>query len=1165
MDTTRKNTMKKNKPKKGGGILRAIGYIFLFIVAAIIVGGVAVWIYVNSIVSQLDDIDPNQVSEQLYENSVIVDSSGRVLEYIQNEGLRKVVKYSDISPAVIDAFIAVEDKTFMTHNGFNYVRIIGATVKHFLNNESLGGVSTITQQLARNVYLFDRRQERTLNRKIAEAYYTVQLEKYLTKEQIIEGYLNLVFFGMESYGVEAAANTYFGKSAKELDYMEAALLVGTVKGPSLYAPMMRYNKDNVPADAYIIDDEDQFYTIVFNEDCLDRYYTCLDLMYENGKITEKEYKEGKEYDIRTKLKFVQPSGTEISSYFSDVVKQEVIADLMEKYRYSRKEAVELLHSGGLKIVSTIDFDCQKTLESHYEKDNFNYYYGDSLEEAVRLFQESKGLEATGAADVATLDAFCEATDIERDLFPDDIYAKGTQEEQVQLLKKGLYKLGFFVVNEYFPKISPCFDAEGNILNKEGQLLLPRYDNVIDSEGNLVIKSDEYEFTNSGSLKLLRYKSLYFFPHYEDDMLTRIQINVTKTFKLPNGYDPAYYVNGWKQVDSIQIYSGHEVLIPDEYKKMDEDGNVIISRQFIKENPDFFQRNDEDDSLRISSENFVISQTPVIQPQSAMVITDPYTGHVKALVGGRNMEGAMLYNRATNPRQPGSAIKPISAYTAAMKSGNYSPSSVIDDRPRYLAGNTWMRWPKNWYETYGTATWYYGLTTIREAFEMSSNVPPAYLTDQLGVETVAQCLKDYGVTSIVEEGPVNDMNISALALGGMSRGISPMEMAQAYGCIANDGMLNKSTTYIKVMNNRGEVLLEKTPNPTRVLDENVAYLIKDLLRTAVSNGLASRASMATQTVYGKTGTTSDQLDVWFVGFTPYYVGAVWFGNDLNIPVSKGSEFTADFWQKVMTDLHKDLERKEFPVPDGIVTAAVDVISGKLPSELSAKDPRNTIRSDIFIRGFVPAEQDDVHVEVRICKATGKLATEFCPDDMVETRVMVQRPEPYDPSKHENIKLRDSAYDAPTQTCDAHNEKTHKAYLWEQNIEYKGQDPLKKLNNGDIIVTRYYPVEMLDGNIKTLPPSTIIRSDGTITLPDGTVIPNGEIFRIQQYDASKLDEFYGLDKEKPQGATTPSEEATEEKEDKTQKPENTTKHENSTEVESTTETTPETAEDTTEKND
>lgn len=1117
MDVTRKierEPSETKKKKKKNGFLTALKYIFLVLVVLFIAVGATAVLYVHSIIKDLAEIDPNQVSKQLYESSVIVDSQGRVLEQIQAEGLRKVVKYDEISPAVIDAFVAVEDKTFFTHNGFNVIRMIGATINHFIKGEQLGGVSTITQQLARNVYLFDRRHERSLKRKVEEAYYTIQLEKYLTKEQIIEGYLNLIFFGMESYGVEAAANTYFGKSAKELDYIEAALLVGTVKAPSTYAPLMRFEKKNVPEGAYIVDDSDQFYTVVFNPNCVDRYKDCLFLMHENGKITDQQYESGLDYDIKTKLKFVKFRGQEISSYFSDIVKEDVIKDLMEKYRYSRSKAIEVLTSGGLRIESTIDFDLQRLLESHYEKDNFNFYFGNALVDAVTLFQREYGLEETGQADTPTLDKFCEVTGQDRANFPDEFYAYGEEAEELQLLKQGLSELGFFVANEYFPKLIPTFDSVGNIINREtGLLLIHRFDNVVDEYGRLVLPEGDFEYQSSGGLVLHRDGLLNFYPHYDDDgNLERVQITVKTTFKLPKIYTAENYVSGTYEVDSIYIYTGRDVLVPDEFKKLNEDGDVVISKQFLKENPDFF-RLQADGSLAIDPENFVISQVPIVQPQSAMVIVDHSNGQLKALVGGRNLEGYMLFNRAVNPRQPGSAIKPIAVYTAAMDSGKYSPSSVIDDRPVYLSGNPNVRWPVNWYETYGRKVWYDGLTTIRHQVNVSGNVVAALLVQELGVPVVAQYLKNYGITSLVEEGEVNDMNLAALSLGAMSRGISPLEMTQAYACIANDGALNKITSYTRVTNNRGEVLLEKTPSPERVLDPKVAYLVKDLLRTSVAEGLASRARLPNHTAYGKTGTTSDNFDVWFVGFTPYYAGATWFGNDINIPLSHGSEFTADFWRRVMTEIHADLEPKQFTMPDGIISVEVDRISGKLPTELTKEDPRNTIITDIFIRGFEPTEEDDVHVKVRICKESGKLATDFCPDDMVEEKVMVKRPEPYDPKEHNDIVLADSEYDAPTEECDIHNENTAIGDMRNQSMRYKGKDPLLKLLSGDYMVLRPYPIYMMDGSVKILKPASVILQNGDVQLNNGTIIPSSDIMKIIKYTAEQLDEYFKLNDPDP----------------------------------------------------
>lgn len=1122
METTRKIERVPEPPerKKKSKVWTVIKIALIAIFSFAIIGAVLVWAYIYNIVKDLEPIDPDKVSEQLYENSVIVDSQGNVLEQIQAEGLRKVVKYADISKSAIDAFIAVEDKTFETHNGFNIIRIIGATLNHYLKGDALGGVSTITQQLARNVYLFDRRSERSLERKIAEAHYTIQLEKYLTKAQIMEGYLNLIYFGMEAYGIEAAANKYFSKSAKDLDYIEAALLVGTVKAPSIYAPMLRYEKKHVPEDAYIIDDSDQLYTVVFNEDCINRYKTCLELMYENGKITEKEFRDGLKFDVRTKLHYGTLEGTEISSYFSDAVTEEVIHDLMEKKNLTRREAWELLQSGGLRIESTIDFESQKILESHYESDNFNYYYGLNLVNAINEFQEKYGLEVNGKADTPTLDKLCELTGTDRSLFTDEFYAQGENIEAVRLIKQALYKLGLYIVNEQFPKIIIRVDENGDIVNHEtGRLLLRRKDNMLSDDGKFVIQEGEYEFTSTGNLILYTGKRMNFYPKYtEEGELERIQITLKDFYTLPPSYDPAEYVSGRYTVDSIFTYSGRDILIPDEFKRFDEDFNVVISRQFLREHPDFFELSD-DKTLKVDPENFVVSNTPIIQPQSAMVIIDPSTGHLKALVGGRSIKGGMLFNRAMNPRQPGSAIKPISVYIAAIDSGEYSPATVIDDRPVYLAGSSTYRWPINWYETYRTGVNYYGLITIREAINVSANVPAAVIADKIGIPTVVKYLEDLGVTSVVSEGPVNDYNLAAMSLGAMSVGISPLEMAQAYGAIANEGMLNKVTTYTRVTNNRGEVILEKKVEPKFVVSPQVAYIMRDLLRTAVSEGLARQAQLANHVVSGKTGSTNDNIDAWFVGFTPYYVGATWFGNDLNIPLAQGSEFSAGFWREVMEDLHEGLEPKEVPVPSGIIRVTVDTISGKLPSELSKEDPRNTIRSDLFISGFEPTEVDDVHVKVKICKASGKLATKYCPEDEVEEKVMVKRPVPYNPKDHKDIQLRDSKYDAPTEECDVHNEKTHREQQEKDKdhtghsgnwgfdpSNYKGIPPLKERQTGDLMVQRPYPIMMLDGSTMILMPGDIIRKEGGVTRSDGSEIPNDKIYKIEKYTTEELDAYF-----------------------------------------------------------
>ena len=297
----------------------------------------------------------------------------------------------------------------------------------------------------------------------------------------------------------------------------------------------------------------------------------------------------------------------------------------------------------------------------------------------------------------------------------------------------------------------------------------------------------------------------------------------------------------------------------------------------------------------------------------MVVTDFATGQIKVMVGGRSLKGRLLYNRADNPRQPGSSIKPIAVYGPAIQSGvdlgtGWTAGSTIEDSPNYVNGKLW---PKNWYSQYK------GWITLRTCVEQSVNIPSVRLLQNIGENYAIEYLKKNGVTTVVEDGDANDKNPAALALGGMTNGISPIEMAAAYGTFPNGGVHVEPTTYTKVTDSQGNILLEKEPAETRVYDEGVAFIMTDILRTTVSNGIAGRASIGVAPVGGKTGTTNDNYDAWFVGFTPQYSASVWIGNDVNIELSQGSAAAATLWSKVMRQIAPKATTTSFrSMPDNV---------------------------------------------------------------------------------------------------------------------------------------------------------------------------------------------------------------------------------------------------------
>lgn len=420
---------------------------------------------------------------------------------------------------------------------------------------------------------------------------------------------------------------------------------------------------------------------------------------------------------------------------------------------------------------------------------------------------------------------------------------------------------------------------------------------------------------------------------------------------------------------------------------------------------------------------------VPQPQAAMVIIDYKTGKIKAMVGGRGQEGKLLLNRATQSyRQPGSAIKPVTVYTAAIDNG-YTAGTVVDDVPSaYIAGDGKLYIPKNWYTDSATRLpTYWGLSTIREAVQWSMNVMAVKVLDDIGIDTALDYAKRLGITSFVESGSRHDKNLASLALGGLTKGVSPIDMATAYGTLANGGVRVQPISYVRVEDANGHVILENKPISNRVVSEEVAYVLTDMMKSVVKSGTGTSANF-NMPAAGKTGTTTDNIDSWFIGYTPYYVASMWIGHDEPKPMSfGGGSYPTRIWRAVMEEVHKDLPVIDFQRPAGIITVAIDTESGKLPTDLSVA--ANTVRNEIFIKGTEPTEYDDVHVVADVDVTTNKLATPFCPPTLVESRIFIKRPIPYsaeeflqsiggvNPRVH--VIPRDAANEAPTEYCPYHS--------------------------------------------------------------------------------------------------------------------------------------------------
>lgn len=320
----------------------------------------------------------------------------------------------------------------------------------------------------------------------------------------------------------------------------------------------------------------------------------------------------------------------------------------------------------------------------------------------------------------------------------------------------------------------------------------------------------------------------------------------------------------------------------------------------------------------------INVTP--QPQSSITIIDQNTGQIKAMVGGRGAKETSLgLNRAYqgSKRQPGSCFKPLAAYGPGMDSCGKTLATVIKDEPYTLRNGKVLR---NANGRYG------GDTTIRKAITWSNNVCAVKLSDEITQQLGFEYCEKFGISTLVkskttEAGVFSDLDNQTLALGGLTDGVYNYEICSAYAAIANGGVYNSPTLYSKILDHDGNVLLEGTGETRTVIKDSTAALLTSAMQDVVNGGTGSRAQLPNMPVSGKTGTTSDNKDIWFCAFTPYYTCAVWSGYDDNKELTN-TVYHLQLWKSIMSRIHANLERKEFTMPPSVEQKTVCSISGML---------------------------------------------------------------------------------------------------------------------------------------------------------------------------------------------------------------------------------------------
>ncbi len=364
-------------------------------------------------------------------------------------------------------------------------------------------------------------------------------------------------------------------------------------------------------------------------------------------------------------------------------------------------------------------------------------------------------------------------------------------------------------------------------------------------------------------------------------------------------------------------------------------------------------------------------------QSAMVIIDPYTGKIRGLVGGLGEKTDIRgWNRATqSKRQPGSAIKPLSVYAPGIDTGKITEVTIVTDEEITIGNDNWK--PKNSYNDF------YGDMTVKEAVARSSNIPAVKVLDMVGLSTSFGYLQNKFHISTLDE---KDKNYSSLALGGLTQGVTVKDMAAAYATFVNSGKYIEPYTYTQVLDSTGQVILQNTPNATQAISAASAYITTDLLygvvNSSVGTGRSAKLDCGIST-YGKTGTTDDDCDKWFVGFTPYYVGACWYGFDTPASLSAAGVSgnpTVTAWNIVMEEIHESLDKKELTKPNNVVEVEVCEKSGMLATSTCSTT------TAFFVEGTQPkAYCDASHASRKPTEETTKPSTAPSPSPTPKSEV------------------------------------------------------------------------------------------------------------------------------------------------------------------------------------
>lgn len=798
---------KRRQKKKRSWTLRILGFLFAAGCVGFFAVSGAVAYYVWDVTKDLPDYEVLAKYEPPVMTRIHANDGNLIAEFAEER--RIYVPINAVPDKIINAFLSAEDKNFFEHDGLDYggiARAMITNVKNVVskNGKRMIGASTITQQVAKNFLLTN---DRNIDRKIKEAVLATRIEKAFTKEQILELYLNEIYFGLRSHGIAAAALNYFGKSLEEITVSEAAYLASLPKAPNNYHPFKHRKR------------------------AITRRNWVLGRMADNGFITEAEAQEA----IKARFKVnPRPFGARIlaGEFFAEGVRRTLLEDFGQKK----------LYGGGLSVRTTLDPELQRKAKKALVAGLVEYDENHGWREPVAKLE--LGAEEDWGVALAKVEGL-------KDVHPWRLAVVLSHEE-----KKAIIGL------------QPNDLVSGRIEAKR-------------EVGEISLENMKWARKNEGETK------------YGDPKLGP---------KLKKPAD-ALAVGDVVYVSSVKT--------------------EVASTSDVTEGVSPEARS-----------QWRLRQIPEVE--GAIVALDPHTGRVKALVGGFSFDDSQ-FDRATQAkRQPGSAFKPF-VYAAALDNG-YTPSSVVLDTPVAIKqGNGQGIWrPKNYSGKFN------GPSTLRIGIEKSRNLMTVRLAQDMGMPLISEYSRRFGIYD-------NLMPVLSMSLGAGETTL--LKLTTAYGILANGGKKIEPTLIDRIQDRYGktvwshdaakcmgceqtkfEGVTEPVLNDLRqqVIDPHTAYQVTSMLEGVVKRGTARRAlSGLPIPVAGKTGTTNDARDAWFVGFTPDMVVGVFVGHDVPRPLGRkatGGGLAAPIVKEFMMATLADKPAIPFRIPPGIQLIPINSKTG-----------------------------------------------------------------------------------------------------------------------------------------------------------------------------------------------------------------------------------------------